>query len=384
MNQAELQLLSSRPEKTNNSVLTLYLNVDQSQAANRNRGFEKQLKSLMTELGKSIRDPLESERFRKAEHLIVSFVKACQIGARTIFVVVDEADGVLWHEELQIPMASQARWNREPLLQPLAAALDETGFYAVALIGHASFRLFVVSLDGIEELVEETFPHRDVRHLRAVGPIASGSHVQRKADERVRENLRHVAEDIAWVLESREFSGLVLAGTPQSTAGLFRLLPNDVAARVMGEVDLSINSSIEGVLAAAQPVAEKYERDSEVRLVDSVVTQAAKMGEAITGLGYTLKAVNQARVWQLIYTDTFHCAGFECPNCTALFSVQRRLCLYCGAFLVPVTDVVERAVEQALRNGAKIEVVKGEASARLSDVGGIGAFLKTRTGTIQM
>jgi peptide subunit release factor 1 (eRF1) len=49
-----------------------------------------------------------------------------------------------------------------------------------------------------------------------------------------------------------------------------------------------------------------------------------------------------------------------------------------------VENVVERAVEHALRNGAKIEVVTGNAAAGLRAGGGIGAFLKTRTGTLEV
>jgi peptide subunit release factor 1 (eRF1) len=44
-----------------------------------------------------------------------------------------------------------------------------------------------------------------------------------------------------------------------------------------------------------------------------------------------------------------------------------------------VGNVIERAVEHALRDKAKLEVVTGEAAAVLDSAGGIGAFLKTRT-----
>jgi peptide subunit release factor 1 (eRF1) len=48
-----------------------------------------------------------------------------------------------------------------------------------------------------------------------------------------------------------------------------------------------------------------------------------------------------------------------------------------------VTNVVERAVEHAFRRQAKVEVVTGKASVALKVAGGIGAFLKTRTGSLQ-
>jgi peptide subunit release factor 1 (eRF1) len=45
-----------------------------------------------------------------------------------------------------------------------------------------------------------------------------------------------------------------------------------------------------------------------------------------------------------------------------------------------VEDVVERAVDHAVRKGANVEVIRSEeAESSLTNAGGIGAFLRTRT-----
>src|SRR5215204_4498290 len=120
MNQQDLQSLSARPEKPNNSVLSVYLNVDQSEPTNRNRGFERQLKNMVAGLRDSIVDSWELKRFHKAAKHIEDFVKSYQIGARSLVMFFDEPDAALWHQELQVALENRARWNREPLLQPLA------------------------------------------------------------------------------------------------------------------------------------------------------------------------------------------------------------------------------------------------------------------------
>ena len=102
------------------------------------------------------------------------------------------------------------------------------------------------------------------------------------------------------------------------------------------------------------------------------------------GLGHTLKALNSNRLWQLIYSEGFSALGFECSKCSALFALEEEACSFCGAAIRPVANVVERAVDHALRKGAKIEVVTGEASAELASAGGIGGFLRARTGTAQL
>ena len=382
MNQADLRLLSSRPERPGASVLSVYLDVDQSRQANLNRGFEKQLKEMMGSLRETIHGLSELERFRNSAHHIEDFVSSYKIGARSLVMFFDESDGFFWHEDLQVSVENQARWNRELFLQPLAAAMDESETYAIVMVGQESLRLFVVSLGEIEELVEETFRSREVRrHIRTVGTnhVGSAGQVQRKANGRIRWNLRHIAEDVDWLLQSKQIGRLMLAGTPEVMAELRTLLPKRLASRVIGSVDISTDALPEKVLSATQRAAEKYERGTELELVDEVVREAAKTQKAVTGLGRTLKAVNQARVWRLIYSDEFRTAGFECQKCAALFSVERESCHYCGASVRAVTDVVEHAIEHALRKGAKIEVVKGAASESLINAGGIGAFLRAGT-----
>jgi peptide subunit release factor 1 (eRF1) len=138
------------------------------------------------------------------------------------------------------------------------------------------------------------------------------------------------------------------------------------------------------VLAATRKIMEEFERADELEAVNEVVTTAAKSERAVVGLGRTLKAVNFDRVWELVYSDDFHTGGFECSRCAALFSIERESCQYCGGSLHPVNDVVERVVEHALRNGSRVKPVSKEASASLDTAGGIGAFLKARTGTVRM
>jgi peptide subunit release factor 1 (eRF1) len=125
-------------------------------------------------------------------------------------------------------------------------------------------------------------------------------------------------------------------------------------------------------------IQEEYERSSEAQTVKEVLRGIAKNEKTVAGLGRTLKALNSDRVWELIYSEGLSAPGFECAKCAALFSVKRNSCTYCGGSVHAVADVVERAVDHALRKGARIELVTGDASTSLNSVGGIGAFSKAK------
>jgi peptide subunit release factor 1 (eRF1) len=385
MLQDDLKSLVNRPERRDRSVLSVYLNVDQSQQVNFNRGFENQFKKLLASLRKPLRNAAEIERFRKAERRLEDFVSAYQANGRGLVMFFDASDGFFWRRDLAVPVENAARWDRELLMEPLAAATDDFERYGVALADRSRARLFTIFLGEIQECIREEFDHKKVRHIKTVGMdhLGSASRAQRRADEQVRGNLRRAVQDIEWLVKVKEAGRLVLAGTPEIISELRGLLPKRLALRVIGAADLKVDASIAKVLTATRRLTEQYERDTEEQMVKEVVTSAAKQQRAVVGLSRTLKNVNQDRIWQLVYSEDFHSPGFECSKCSSLFSSDGTLCSYCGASVVPVGNVVKRAVEHALRRGAKIEVVRGEAASTLDTAGGIGAFLKTRTASVR-
>jgi peptide subunit release factor 1 (eRF1) len=309
------------------------------------------------------------------------------VAARGLAAVVDAYDGFFWGEEIDFPVRNQIRWSKEVFVQPLAVAIDEYERVGIVLLDRAKLRLLTMFLGEMEEHIQEEFDHRKVRHTKTVGMdhLGAADHAQRKADEQIRLNLRHIAKDMDAMLEQHGVRRIVLAGSPEITSELKSVLPKRLASQIIGTVDIATSASIEEIRNAAAPIAEKFERDNEDVLVRNLVTSAAKSRRVVIGLGHTLHAVNQRRVWQLVYADGFCSPGFECPHCAALFSTNNTACSFCNSTVDPVEDVVERAVDRAIRKGASIEVIRGEESqSSLINAGGIGAFLRTRTGSVRV
>jgi peptide subunit release factor 1 (eRF1) len=384
MNRYDLSLLFSRAHNTQPSVLSLYLNVDQSQSGNLNHGFEARLKKMASVQQKRLVDTTDRERFSTAMLHVRDYLRVSSSAAKGIVLFFDAIDGFFWHQEVGFVVTDQLRWDREPFLQPLAAALDQLETYGVVLADRAKFRLFVVSLGEAQEVLRDDGNDKRVRHVKTAGfnNPDSSSRIQRKADNQIRTNLRHLIRQVEEVTKARRIHRLILAGTREITRELRSLLPARLALNVLDEVDLSMKATASEVLDATTPVADNYERRTELEKVNTIITAAAKNGKAVVGLDRTLKAINSGRVWELIYAGGFVSPGYECSQCSALFSVRATRCPYCGARPAAVADVVERAVEHALRRQAKIEVVTADGSERLNQAGSIGAFLKTRTGSV--
>lgn len=380
MKHKDLDTLFTRPARNRRCVLSVYLSVDQSDPANLNRGFETELKRIFTTQLESLPYSADRDGLSVAAKRVTDFVSKHKPEGRGLAVFSDESDGFFWHKDLAYTVSNEIRWGREPLLQPLANALDELEDYGVVLVDRAKARLLLAQLGEIEEHLHLEGDGKHVRHVKSTGSdrAESSGHMQRKADNQVRANLRDVVQAVEEFVKRNEIRRLVLAGTPETIAELRKLLPARIDSLVIGELPLGMNVSAKGVLAATEPVVHEYERRAEVQRVNEVVTASAKTDKAVVGLDSTLQAVNSGRVWELIYSEGLLSPGFECPECSALFSNQTQECLYCGADVQPVRNIVEQAVEHALRKQARIEVVTGEASTALAAAGGIGAFLKTR------
>jgi peptide subunit release factor 1 (eRF1) len=128
------------------------------------------------------------------------------------------------------------------------------------------------------------------------------------------------------------------------------------------------------VRRTALDAAQSIERQEEVRQVDGLV-EAAGTARAVLGLEPTFAALHDRRVYHLYLVDRFPAEGGACPQCGRL-AAGPGPCPVCGAAIDPVLDLGERAVAQALEQGARVEVVSGEAAALLLAHGGIGGLTR--------
>src|SRR4030095_739510 len=241
----------------------------------------------------------EMKAFEIAAERMQDFVARYHLGAHGLALVFDASDGYFWSLEADFPIRSQIRWGREVFVGPLAVAIDEYERVGIVLLDRANLRLFTMFLGEVEEQIQEGFNHKRVRHNKTVGMdhLASASRAQRKADEQIRLNLKHVAKDMQVMLEQPGICRIILAGSPEITTELLEVLPKRLRSQVIGTADLATSATIEEIRRGAEALAEKFERDTENVLVTDLMTSAAKSRRVVIGLGHTLHALNQRRVW---------------------------------------------------------------------------------------
>jgi hypothetical protein len=371
-----LEALIQREAKPGSPVLSVYLDTDQSREINIKRGFEVVLEDMLREIRQKL-DKEARQEFDVDAERVRQLVEEYRDVQRGLVIFSDASEKFLWSKGLNVRVRNGARWNDTPYLRPLIEILDEYERYAVVLTDRKKARFFTIYLGEIEEH-PQTEATLDVTRVNEIGTDHIESHmtIQHKADQHAHNHLKHVAELTGRLASVREFDRLILAGPDEATSELNGLLPKALRTRVVRRISLPIDGSDALVLDMTLKVEAEIEREREEELVKQLITAAHKHQKAVIKLTPTVHALQEQRVWQLVYADGFTGTGAQCTNCLALYAEEKEACDYCGQLVKGVSDFIDRAVERVIEMDGTVEQVRGAAAERLQQEGGIGALLR--------
>ena len=283
------------------------------------------------------------------------------------------ADAGLWED---VPMAQALRdrvvVGDRPHLLPLEAALEMAETICIAIVDRAKARLWLSRLGAVEEVSEIL---DDVPGQHDQGGWAQ-ARMQRHIEEHVQRHLKHVAGVLFRMHEEGRFDRVVLSGPDEVVAELERELHDYVRRVIAGRVSLAMAAPPNDVLEQAIEVERELERARELEAIDRLRAEIASgNGRAVAGLEATLEALETGRVGTLVVPAELRAVGFRCPSCGHLaMEAPSDGCPVCGSPMDGGADLVEEAVESALRRGARVETLGG--STELDELGGIGALLR--------
>ena len=371
-----LRELIDREPKPGSPTLSIYLDIDQSNAANLNRKFEVALFNLVREVEETLDSTLQMD-FQADAIRIQHFVEGYRPQAKGLAIFSDSSEDFFWAYELHVPVKTEARWSEMPYLRPLLEMMDEHERYGVILTDRSQTRLFSISLGEIEEY-REALAEANVTRSKSSGRDHIRSQVRnhRRADARAVGHLKEVAELMESVAGRLEFDRLVLAGSVEATNEIYRQLSKSLRGKVIGTIALALDASKQEVLAETLKLTTSSERTEEIQIVKHLIEAAQKQNQATIGLGNTIAAVQAGRVRQLVYAEGWTPSGSRCSNCSTLMLDGEEVCKYCGAGIHAVRDLLARAARRVVAMGGAVEQVRGDAATHLREAGGIGAFLR--------
>ena len=168
--------------------------------------------------------------------------------------------------------------------------------------------------------------------------------------------------------------GIVLASAGNEAAALRMFLHPYVAGKVVGTTRIARHkASVAEVHAATLEAREVFERKLERHLVAEMLLGQGS-GWSVNGIGPTLDALAKGQVRTLLVRADASVPGFRC-GATGRLTLSARECRSLGD-AVPVPDVIDDAIEEALRQRVDLDVVFEPDAAET--INGIAALLRFR------
>ncbi len=286
-------------------------------------------------------------------------------------------------EAVPLPRVFRSRLavDRSPLVRELAALDDEFGLVVCAVYDRASARFFRVSAYGVDELPGLTAAD-STRAGKFHGPRSqwgmagtTGSPGEHNYHQRIREEKQrhyaHIAQRLFELSRGDGVRGVVLAGTGAEAEAVRPHLHPYLEKRVLGTTRLNPKSAapaevMEAVLAVGRDSERQWERDHVRALTEGLGT-----GWAVNGIEEALAALGRGQVRVLLVDPAVEVAGFRCAGGGRLTTDAAG----CGdGTAIALADVVDDAIEDALRQGSHVDVVEDEDARRHVD--GLAALLR--------
>lgn len=293
-------------------------------------------------------------------------------------IAVFACEGLGLFEAVPLPVVHRSRLavDASPLVRELASVEDEFGRLLTVVFDRTSARFFEVTAYQTRELAG--LRADSTRGKRFHGDQDGPGWGEHTYNNRIRqEKQRHleaIARELFAIDRRHPAHGIVLAGTGTDAGAVEPFLHTYLVERVIGTARLNPKDATPALVhAATLAVREEYERDEERALVREM-EDGVGTGWGINGITPTLKALSRGQVRSLLVNADAAQPGFRCGDSGRLALTERE-CRGEGT-PVPVLDVVDDAIEEALRQGVDLNVVY-EPQAR-DAIDGLAALLRFR------
>ena len=324
-------------------------------------------------LSREVEEAVRRDLDRVVEHLRAP---ASLPPTQGIAIFACEATGLF--ESLPLPLVYRSRLSVDttPMVRELASLEDEFGRILTVVLDRTAARFFEVTAFEARELPGLHSPN--TRGSRFRGDQNGPGWGEHAYNNRIREEKQRHFEAVARRLfeldRDHPSRGIILGASGPDVRAVEPFLHSYLIERLMGTVRLSPRqATVASVHDAALAVREEWERATEKQQVDEI-EEALGGGWAVNGVRETLKALARGQVRALLVHADHSLPGFRCTDSGRL-AVSERDCRGEGD-PIPVLDVIDEAIEDALRQHLDVNVVYADEARDRID--GLAALLRFR------
>lgn len=286
----------------------------------------------------------------------------------------------IWRE-LDIPQRpekSQITVNSRFHLRPLVDARSGRPRTCIALVDRKRARIFELQAGTIRQKPDLEFgPSPAVPRSDGFQGYEAG-HRERHVENMVMQHYKMFAESLLMLYNREKFSALLVGCHDEAWPEIEpQLQASSLKQRLRGRI------LVDPMVATAEEVREQADRilikalQAEQRgLVRETIGEAQRNARGAVGLKHVLSALERQEVQDLLLTRDFKAEAVECTNCRHMDTRMVKSCAVCGQETRELKDCSDTLVDLALRNGAEISFIDGDAD--LEKAGKIAALLRFR------
>lgn len=350
--------------KTENLVLSVYLNTDPSQGTA--DAYKPRLRSMLKEV------ELKDDVKRVEQYVDFEF----DWSGRGVAIFSCSPEDFFKVFSIAVPIGDRVRISERPHVKPLADILDFYGGYGIAVVDQIGARLFHFHLGEI--LKEREISGESVRRTKRGGGSQApgrrgGTAGQTNYTKEVAErNIKEAAEFAAKFFTDNNVRRVLIGGTDENVKAFRGHLPKAWQSLVVGTFPISKNASQVEIMDRAIEVGIEAERLKQARLVKMIVTNEAKGQAGVIDLEDTLNAVHDGRIQTLVIREGYRAPGYRCKGCGYLTTENLTSCPFCENEFETINDAVELAVRRVMRDGGEVEVLRDiEVEKEFDQVGAL-------------
>jgi peptide subunit release factor 1 (eRF1) len=383
-------------ESNTESIISFYFNLDPGQRENRK--YKTELKNLIKkyqsvldskDLSESSRE-LINKKFKDIENFINDDNKINGFRAIALFTSLNTK---MW-EVFNLPVIKRNRiiLDRYAHVSELLNLLSYYGKIATLLIDQTKARLFISTLDGTNEMPGFLYPgatrtkrfqspkgkfKQRVSPSTGKGMISQGFGeyaFNRSIENELHQHFKYVSDNIFEYYKTNKFDRLIIGGDSQLVQEFSHHLHSYLNSTILGYVNVDVdNFSPDDFLNLSSPFIEDMILSNQEKLLQNF-NEKLGIGYAVNGIESVITALYNGQIKTIIGSEGYMRDGFICPECL-IISVNKEN-HKCPALKEPVyfTDIVDQLIEQSIRMGSELEIIKKE---KLKDkIDGIGAILR--------
>ena len=345
-------------------VVSLYLKVDP-----RYRTIDE-YKLALRGLFESVEGYDAADRERIEHYLDLEYDRQ----ARSVVCFTCQALGFWRTYTFNVPVEDAIMVDRRPLVRSLVDLVDTYGYLGVVNVDKHGARFFSFHLGSLEEATG--IIGEEVRRHKQGG--RSAARFQRKEDVVAQANLRDVVELTVELQRQYNWRRLVLAGTDDNLARFTEQMPQTLQKLVVGSTPLELTAGVQEVRERTEAVALQARATYIQQLADDLMVAAGKGDGAVIGLAPTVDAIQNGRIYQLLFTETYEVDEARvqrCQACNYLSTQGGDECPVCGGVLQHLPDAINTLARRTIAQGAQVIVLPPENRLAQENYQ-IGGFLR--------